>query len=198
MKLLIIDVQNSYMEFIGDDLLNRIDQLSKNYSDIIYLWDNVSGQELYDELPESWINNDEFDEEGLVVEKEESPLYDRVSKVIDKQYGYIRNIMDTNHSREDIVLLGKFLIKNKITDATEISENEEALNSYKNEFKNSSLLDVNFEDNVFSLPTDLLEELSYLDGAHLVGGARHECLEEISILLDIIDIPYTILEEYCY
>lgn len=189
-KLLIVDVQNSYMEWISqDDLLSRIEKLAENYSAICYLWDNISGQDLYDELPEDWINPEEEDSE---------PFYDKFNRIIEKQYGYIRSIMDAGHEKEDIVKLGKFMLNHKITDARQIIEEQKLFKAFKKEFKNSSLISEDFESNCFSLPTDLIEDLEGLSGCSLVGGARDQCLEEVSLLMKIADIDHIILEEYCY
>lgn len=197
-KLLIIDVQNTYIEFIlGNDLLGKIEKLAEDYSGIYYLWDNISGQDLYDEIPEDWINPSEFNEDGLEIEQES--FYDRFNKIIEKQYGFMRSIMDANHNKDDIVKLGKFMLKNNMVDAREIFEcNDDIFNLFKKEFKNSSLLTEDFYGNVFSIPVDLIEELNHLSGCVLVGGGRNECLEEISLLMKIANIEHSILEEYCY
>lgn len=51
-KLLIVDVQHSYMEWVlMNNLLEKIPELAKGYSHICYLWDNTSDQDLYEEIP---------------------------------------------------------------------------------------------------------------------------------------------------
>lgn len=197
-KLLIIDIQNSYMEWaMQDDLLNRVEELSKNYSLICYLWDNSSGQDLYDELPEDWINPLEFDEEDL--EKEQDRFYDRFNLIIAKQYGYIRNLMDSDYKKEDIIKFGKFMLKNNISDAREIYEKgDDIYFRFEKEFKDNSLFNEDFYSKIVHIPNDLIEELKSFSGCSIVGGARSECLEEISLIMKMAEIDHTILEDYCY
>ena len=194
--LLIIDVQNSYMEWIlQNDLLTKIPQLSQNYSNIYYLWDNVSGQDLYDELPQDWIEG-EFDEDGNEIE--DTIFYNRVNKVIDKQYGFFRGLMDHPDTEDDdIILLGKFILKHNLYDCREIFNDSETEVLFKKEFKNSPLINIDFESYTMYVPTELLEDLSE-NTYTLVGGGLNECLKEVSLLLKIGNIEHTIIHEYCY
>lgn len=126
--LLIIDIQNTYIDFIKKtSIIEDLPEFSKNYNNIYYLFDSVSGQEYYSELPIEWIDNEENDD---VI------FSDRFNKVIEKQYGFFRDIMDSGVlNDEELVDLIKFMIKYNITDGRDIKENEEILDLYWNSYR---------------------------------------------------------------
>jgi hypothetical protein len=72
--------------------LETIPTISSSYNEIIYLWDNISGQDLYDEIPEDWLLENTEGDSDLA-------FYHRFSKVIEKQYGFFRDLMDTIKKR---------------------------------------------------------------------------------------------------
>lgn len=188
MQLLIIDVQNTYRKWCHN-LIDKIPLIAENYSDIIYLYDTTDGTEWSEEVPEEWM------------EEECESFYCRLN-AITKQYAFFRGLLDAgvDEDNEEIIKLGKFLIKNNLTDAREIEDDSKIKAQYLKEFKNSSLLNINFNDYSFYLPDDLIQDITerVRPGVTLVGGARNECLKEIRVLLDILDVPYTVLEEYTY
>lgn len=186
MQLLIIDVQNTYRKFCHP-LINTIPAFAENFAHIVFLFDNHDGQEFNEEVPDEWMDEPEF--------------YDRLNG-ISKQYGFFRGLMDAGIDAEDeeIVKLGKFMRKNKIVDARDVLENESLKKKYLKEFKHSPLLNIDFNDYGFYLPEDLIEEIesTIRPGVTLVGGARNECLKEVAVLLRVLDIDYTIIEEHTY
>lgn len=189
--LLIIDVQNTYINYINKtNIINSIQELSKNYHYIYYLWDNVSGQEYSSEIPEEW----SFDEE-----REDQELSSKFSKIIEKQYGFFRDFMDSQIlNEEDLVELIKFMIKHNIVDGREIAENIDLFDKFNIQFEKSDIKNINFDDYFISIPTDLIEELKDSNSYVLVGGGINECLREIAILLKSLDIDYQISYEHCY
>ena len=192
-NLLIIDVQHTYAVWVTNTtILEDIPVLAKQYSNIIYLWDNVSGQELYDEVPDDWMQTSEDNEESF---------YDSFNKIIEKQYGFFRDLMDSsklNIDTDDIILLGKFMLKEKITDMREIYDDAKLEKKINNTFKNNNIKNINFNDHTFTFPSDLAEELKQYSSLTVVGGGLDECLKEVCILLDILDISYNIDLAYCY
>lgn len=192
-KLIIIDVQTSFIEWIlQTNILNTIPELADSYSEIIYLWDNISGQDLYDEIPEDWLL---ANTEG----ESEDAFYHKFSQVIEKQYGFFRDLMDTHeYSEEDLIQLGQFLLNNGLTDIREIEDDIDILDKYKKTFKNSPLHNLDFSCHSFYIPYDLVESIKNFGSCSLVGGAIDECLKEFKILCLILNIEVTVLVDQCY
>ena len=202
-QLLIIDVQTNYAEWIiTNDLFNKIPEAAKSYSSVIYLWDNVSGEELEDQFPEEWESTYYLDENDEEIE--EKGFREKINKIINKQYAFIRDLMDYGIDEEDLVKLGKFMLKRNIWDFRNIPDKEEHNEEFLQEFShNSDLLNiykVDIDSYSFYLPDDLIDSLrdNIVNGVTLVGGGRKECLREVAILLDILDIKYNINESLTY
>lgn len=187
MKLLIVDVQNTYRSYCHN-LINKIPKFAEEYSEVIYLFDDVDGQDFHAEAPEEWMDNHQ-------------EFYDRL-KVISKNYGFFRNILDLGLDAEDeeIIRLSKFMLQNNISDAREIAEIPEVLVKFKEQFKNSPVNEISFEDYLLYLPMDLIETLNntFKSGGVVIGGGRNECLKEVCVLLKVLDIPFTVNEELTY
>lgn len=188
MQLLIVDIQETYRKYCHH-LINKIPEFSKNFSQVIYLFDNIDGQDLYEELPAEWM------------EEENEEFYNGL-KILTKQYAFFRGLMDAgvDENDEELIKLARFLRKHNLIDAREIFDIEEVLSKYQEEFKHSPLQNINFNDYSFYLPEDLLLSLEeqVKPGVILIGGGRNECLKEVSLLLKVLDINHSINEEYTY
>lgn len=191
-SLLIIDVQNTYIEYINkkDSVLSNIEKLAKNHDNVIYLYDNISGQDLYSEIPDDWLEG--YNEESF---------YDSFNYIIEKQYGFFRDFMDSYNlglEVEEIIKLGKFCLKEGISDIRDINENQETLKRFNKHFLNSKITPDIFDVYSFWIPLDLCDELRSYSSFTVVGGGLNECLKEVCILLDILDIKYQIEYTCCY
>lgn len=191
-QLVIVDIQNKFsIWFNQGDLLKDVKEISKNYSSIVYLWDNIDGDEFEDEIPEEWDDSFEMDDEtGSEIMFD--GFYRKFSHIIEKQYGFFRSYMDIA-SREDIVLLGKFMLQNDICDLREIEFDDELEKSFRYLF-NKGIVKFYEAGEGFIMPMDLISEIqnSFINGLTLVGGGVDECLAEVSLLLDILDIEHKI------
>lgn len=187
MQVLIIDVQNTYRKHCHNVIL-PIAEYAKNFDSIVYLFDNIDGQEYNQEVPEEWGDDD--------------PNFVERFQVIDKNYAFFRDLMDlgVDEDDEELVKLARFLRSKNLADARDISNHKDIEEAYKKEFKNSPLMNVDFHSYSFYLPLDLMESLESMvkSGVVLVGGARNECLKEVALLLRVLDISYTINEELTY
>src|SRR5690606_17212323 len=117
-------------------------------------------------------------------------------------YAFFRGLIDLGVDDDDseLVKLARFMRKYKLTDYREILEEEDIHSKFLKSFKNSPLLNIDFEDYSFYLPEDLIEDIEskIKSGVVLVGGGRNECLKEVALLLRVLDISYTIHEELTY
>lgn len=186
-QLLVIDVQETYRRFLNPQLIADIISAMENSSDVIYLWDEI--------------DNPDFSSECLTEIYEEIVFEGNLQHMrsISKEYGFFRGLMDELEDDEILVRLGKFLIKHRIADARDL-ENPEYKEIFDEEFGDTVLSEVNMEDFIFFIPSELMESLrdSVGSGVVLIGGGRKECLREISILLRIMDIDHTINESLTY
>lgn len=197
--LLIIDIQETYRKACRQ-LIDSIPEIFKNYSKICYLWDDGDGSELFSQVPEEWLYS--TDEEN-----DDDTVYNKIHHTFSKQYGFFRDFMDSinlGYPEEDIVLFGKFMISKGITDSRDILEDENLCNDALDFFKDNSNLTnfVKSKDSmntyIMTMPYDLIEELRKGNNYTLVGGGVNECLAEVRLLMEMIDIDYTILYEYTY
>lgn len=182
---MIIDVQQCFDP--SYEILDKVLEYSSNYSNIIYV---------YDVLNESKGFNDMWDEMYFAYEE---GTFDP-NHIISKEYAFFRNLMDEGYPDEFIVELGKFMIKYGLYDAREIYEEENYLHEDFQKICDKHLVEEpDFESLTFYL-TDLKDDLDgkVFNGVVLVGGGRDECLKEVALLLDIMDIKYSIEESLCY
>ena len=117
-----------------------------------------------------------------------------INHFVDKQYGFFRGFMDYGIDKDSIVNLAQFMINNKVFDFRNLGDDEEIEEKFLKEFSNEiSIIDL-YENNKdgysFFIPLDLIENLQSIveQNVTLVGGARKECLEEVSILLSVLNI----------
>lgn len=202
-QLLIIDVQVNYMEWISSaDLLTKIPEVGSKFSSIIYLWDNTSGEEFWDQFPEEWHNDYTLNDEGYEVEI--PGFINNINHKIEKQYAFFRGFMDLGIDRDSLINLAKFMLNNNIYDFRMIPNDDDIEKKFLKLFKNEEeILDLyhnNIDGYSFYLPDDLINNLQekIIDGVVLCGGAEKECLAEVALLLDVLDINYTIDKSIIY
>jgi hypothetical protein len=185
-QIMIIDVQKTFEE--SSNIVEDIIEYSSKSDNVIYLYDIVSGEG--EGFHDMW--------EEMLYAHEEGKF--NPQHILTKEYAFFRNLMDENYPDEFIVDLGKLMISNNIHDAREFYECEsEIFDKFKTLCKNHDVEEPDFDSLTFSisdLKTDLCGKV--LNGVILVGGARNECLAEVALLLDMMDIEYTINESLCY
>jgi len=95
-------------------------------------------------MPEEW-----FDEEDF---------YNSLN-FITKEYGFFRSLMDVGLDSDDelILKLLSFMKRHGLYDSRDILEDEGIHIQFKEEFKNTALLEINLNDYPIGIPTDLIE-----------------------------------------
>lgn len=180
--LLIIDVQKTFKD--SNRVVLDILEYQKQFSTVYYCYDIISGD-----------GEDPYDMWDEMVEEYYSENFQ--PNIFTKEYAFFRSLMDEGYSDELIVELGKLMRKYNIKDAREISGSD-----FEEIFKdlfNRHSVEIDFEDFPFYLPHDLMENLSNLpDNVIIVGGGVNECLKEIELLMQILDKPYSVNNQYCY
>jgi hypothetical protein len=187
--LIIIDIQRAYAdscEYLVDDMIEYLDE--NDFNSVLYLY---NGEELgfgnFQEEVSSWIYDITEDEN----------IYEQIDQIedFDKGYGFFRAAMDSmdGNDTDDIVGLIKYMIDNDINDSRDIEdENGDTVDIYS-KFGVSGL----DSGDMVSIP-DVIDTLKYKNNPILIGGGRDECLAEIEILLQTLDIDYDLYEPLVY
>lgn len=186
-QLLIIDIQNNYKQHIGHYVINNLPEMASKFGTVYYLYDNINGEEFHDQLLEEWIDNESFINS---------------LNIRSKNYGFFRDFMDTGIDIDEMVHLIKFMLEEKIYDIRDCqnSDNPELTQKFEEKFKNYEFFNLKFDSHSFWIPDDLVKFLQedISDGVVLVGGGLEQCLREVELLLQALEIDYTIDHSFTY
>lgn len=176
-NLVCVDIQptyESYIRFIPD----FIDFLNENeFYKILYLYNGPDlGFEDSDEI-KNWLM-----ENGLDPEKLDN------FKFYEKGYAFLRGWMDTGVPEEDIIKMGKYMLKNNIYDSRDIEEET---------YKEMGLEELSDNPDSIFIP-DVIEEIKKLNKPLLCGGGKNECLLEVELLFRMINKRYKKHKKYIY
>ena len=180
--LLSIDVQPAYFDGILFSMPDYISMLNDYEGPIIYMY---NGEDLSrDDLGmiKKWLMSWGAEEE----------LLDRIS-FVEKDYAWIRSPIDMGISHDDIVLVLKKMIWEKINDSRDLDMDEVNNMDISGEMKEFIIE----EQDVMFLP-DITEKIEELDRCRLVGGGAQECLLEVKLLLDAVDSEYSVDNRFVY
>jgi hypothetical protein len=189
---ILVDIQPEYKKYISFDvydLMNKINEELESNTNIVVLY---NGKETLDMIEETELMN-WYIEKGL-----NADYLDNIT-FFDKGYAFFRYCMDSGIDVDDIVLLVKFMYKNKIYDSRDITESK-MWDNFVKEYDKPHLRELlEFADDNINLP-DLMFKLKNMVSGHvkLCGGGRNECLSEVEIALKALDINYELEEEFIY
>ena len=109
----------------------------------------------------------------------------------EKTYGWFRSWMSYGVSEATITKVARYMVMNNFNDSREIEE-EIFL----------ELVGDDFDDNMYNdalyLPEISIADLKSLSGSLLGGGGRHECLQEIQMLMNAFNIKYKLVNGWIY
>ena len=181
-SLLVIDVQPAHSQFISFDISKFTDYLNSYKGTINYIFNGPDlGYEDENELVEWLVEN------GLD--------YDMVDTInfIPKSYGWIRDPMDQGFDESDISNVLAYMMKKKIQDSMDLEADE--LDDIIND---QNFIDSILANNtVFGLP-DIYDEMKRIPKSVLVGGGKGECLLEMEITMDAMNIKYKRNNKFIY
>lgn len=189
-QILIVDVQNTYLNYIGNHIVENLPKYASQFDTIFYLYDDMNGEKFYDQVIESWLG------------EENESFIERLNQRT-KNYGFFRSFMDAGISDEEIVDLIKFMIDEKVRDSRDLmdKENEELMLKFKEKFKNYEFMNLTKWDSYpIYIPDDLVSMIDedIRDGVVLVGGGTQACLKEVELLLQALNVKYTVNHEFTY
>jgi hypothetical protein len=186
--LIVVDIQPAYIKNIQNKLklTEFMDYLNK-YEGKILLLVNEKGngtEDTIDEIREFYV------EWGL---KKRALAH---IKIFDKGHGYLRDWMDKYIDRETIIKVLKHMISVDIEDIRDLEEQYPGKLQELLEEDNYDIEDV--KDLHLTGGWIELSILKQFNDCYICGGGRWECLEEVLIYMDALNIKYTLLKNYIY
>lgn len=179
-ELVVVDVQPAYKKYISfnvEKFLNEIKE--KDYSKILYLFNGPDfGFESEKDIKDWLFETVDYDDDMCE--------FIDTFKFYEKNYGFYRDLMDSDYDYGDIVKLIKYMSDKNINDSRDIEEDD---------WKKLKI--DNIEPNTIYIP-DVLNILKNYNNIDLCGGGRNECLKEIEICLDVIGKDYNLLSKWSY
>ena len=186
--LVVIDVQPEYKKSIHwfNEFISLLNKNYKKFKNIVFLY---NGRDTVGEMNEQeykyWLIEEGLDEKVL----------DKI-EFYDKGYAFFRFCMDSGQNHDSIVNLVKMMREKNINDSRELDKDfwDAFVERYGDEDIRNLL---EHADDMINIP-DLMDFINNYDNILLAGGAREECLKEVTVALDALDKKYKIYEPYIY
>lgn len=177
-KLVVVDVQPAYSVHFMD----RFAEFVSSYQEILILY---NGPELG--FPNNakiakWYRKNGVSREVIA----------RMSW-FEKNYGFFRDLMG-DWDREDIVRLTRYMLRNKIWDWRMLSE---PVANRIGEVLGKDMSIRYRENHFFGIP-QVAFGLRKWNNCDVIGGSCEECLEEILILMEALQMKYKVNYEFVY
>lgn len=174
-----VDIQPMYESYINFDLYNFFEWLSAQRN-ILYFYNG----------PETVGIDKEKDIINWMIEY--GYPYEKINDITfyDKGYGFFRSWIDNGIDDRTLQKVILHMINNRFWDSRDIPEED---------IKKLLGQDINFyyDDSIFvpDIPMNVLKKYS---GSYLVGGGIQECLKEVQILMNTLNIKYKLMRRYIY
>lgn len=183
-KMIVVDIQpfyHKYHQYITPKLVEWINESS---GDILWYHNgcNVGIEDTVNEQKEYLLEHG-MDEDRLEdIEFEE------------KDYAFFRGWMDTGKDEDDIITVGKYMLKHHKGDSRDLEEEDYIDMGYSEEEADEFI----GHSDPLIIPDIDLNRLKRYNGAYLCGGGRNECLEEIRLLMEMLGMRYKLLNKFIY
>ncbi len=179
-ELVVVDVQPAYKKYIHFNIEKFLTDIKeKDYSKILYLHNGPDfGFESEKDIKDWLFETVDYDDDMCE--------FIETFKFYEKNYGFYRDLMDSDYDFDDMVRLIKYMVEKKISDSRDLED--EDWEELKLE---------NIEPNHLYIPevVDILKNHNNID---LCGGGKTECLKEVEICLDVLNKKYKLLNEWVY
>lgn len=185
LPVICIDIQPAMEKYIHFNISNFINDILVKSDNIFYFYDNQfidDKNDIIHFLANEYSASKDFD--------------DVLSKISfkEKSYGFFRSWMDAGISTNIIISMAKKLIHENLNCSNELfNKDEDAFNKIV-----GNNHPTNLEDDPLYLPQFDYGFLKNYKNYNICGGSEDECLLEFCILLDVLDIKYTIINKYVY
>lgn len=118
--------------------------------------------------------------------------------VIDKGYGYLRSWMDRDVPNQTIIRTIRTMYQQGVTDSRDLYDGESS-SSYEQQMLEHLGIDL---DSVYREAIMVnwisVAKLKQFANSYMVGGARHECLREVELLMNAFNISYRRIDSLVY
>ncbi len=112
--------------------------------------------------------------------------------MIEKGYAFLRGWMDQGVQEDMIIKTVRYMVSNRMYDSRDIEE--EVLEELSN---GQYDIDDLMTDHIY-IPDISLKMLKQLSGSLIGGGGKHECLKEITLMMNAFNIKYKMVQDWIY
>jgi hypothetical protein len=195
----ICDIQPEYQSWMRDSFaigrfIDWLSSLLDSGADVLYLYNGESMGMCSETVLKEWL----VDDCGLgpdLLDGEESNGHIRF---YDKGYAFFRTCLDSGIAEEDVVALVRFMIDHDVHDSRELSGDDWDRFVSEHDLDLSELRSLmEISDECIWIP-DLMDELRPLSNVVLTGGGVEECLKEVEIALQALDMSYVLERRFLY
>lgn len=187
-KLIVVDIQPQYAKAMPFSIEQFAKTLRVFQGEILYFFNgSAMGLDKKEDLVNWYMSslNDYSDEFRNFL---------RNITWIEKGFGWLRDSMDEGFNTEDIQIIFLYLLARKYWTTMELKDEEiESLlidEKLKEKLRN--------KEHVLAVPNFDINILKNFDGATICGGAKNECLKELMIIMDALDLKYIKFEPFIY
>lgn len=181
--LVSIDIQPSSDQFLSFKISDFIHYLNNYKGKIYYIFNGPElGFDDEDELKE-WLYYNELKDE----------TFDRI-EFIEKDYGWLRDAIDSGYSNNDIIEVLKLMIKKDSWDSRDLETKDLNKLNISEDFK-EVLVD---EEINLSLPYIIKEIKKLPKTGIIIGGGENECLLEMQLLTQAMNKKYKTNKKFVY
>tara|TARA_Y100001951_G_C11233007_1_gene235771 strand:- start:146 stop:730 length:585 start_codon:yes stop_codon:yes gene_type:complete len=180
-SLIVVDVQPVYTHLMQDEV-KAITEFINTKAERVLAYFNGQDAGETDTLEDvkQWYIDNGLEEENL-----------NKINFQEKTYAYLRGWMD-DVADKDIIKVVRHMVTNRIQQSDQIGNN--AIVELLGMDVASEVDDI---DPIY-IPDIDLSLLKQYDKSYMGGGARHECLKEITLMMNAFNIKYTLVKDFIY
>lgn len=184
--LVVVDIQPEYEDVFTFELSELRKYLNSTKTPILFLY---NGEDL------GMVNEDAYRDWLEYTVRVKASVLNRAS-FYEKGYAFFRILIDLGYSQEECVQLAQYMMKLDVTDSRNITD--EQWDDYLEMGGSEDIVAALKEEDVFFIPPlmDVLERL--VGSIELIGGAENECLLEVLIALDAMEMSYDLNRDFIY
>lgn len=117
-------------------------------------------------------------------------------EIVDKGYGYLRSWMDEGVPENVIIKVIRLMYQNKVNDSRDLFGGEDS-DDYSVHMQALGVPERYVDDSI-SVEWLSVGQLKKYSGAYIMGGARDECLREVTLLMNAFNIKYKMINNFIY